>query len=91
MSDRNPVVALREECNIKQCMPVWRALASRDPDGALAELHQPRPFGGVLGEINDLPIPSRDEMTARINRKLALDKAEVAPIRFMPGGQGPSW
>jgi hypothetical protein len=46
---------------------------------------------GVLGEINDLPIPSRDEMTARINRKLALDKAEVAPIRFMPGGQGPSW
>ncbi len=46
---------------------------------------------GVLGEINDLPSPSRDEMTARINRKLALDKAEVAPIRFMPGGQGPSW
>ena len=46
---------------------------------------------GLLGEIYDLPIPSRDEMTARINRKLALDKAEVAPIRFMPGAQGPSW
>ena len=49
--DRNPVVALREACNIKQCKPVWRALASRDPDSALAELHQPRPFGSVLGEI----------------------------------------
>ena len=49
--ERNPVVVLRDACNIKQCMPVWRALASRDPDGALAELHQPRPFGGVLGEI----------------------------------------
>ena len=47
--ERNPVVVLRDACNIKQCMPVWRALASRDPDGALAELHQPRPFGGVLG------------------------------------------
>lgn len=49
--DRNPVVALREECNIKQCMPVWRALASRDPEQALAELHQPKPFGSVLGAI----------------------------------------
>lgn len=49
--ERNPVAALREACSIKQCMPVWRALASRDPDSALAELHQPKPFGSVLGEI----------------------------------------
>ena len=49
--ERNPVVALRDECNIKQCMPVWRALASRDPERALAELRQPRPFGSVLGEM----------------------------------------
>lgn len=47
----NPVAALRDACNIKQCMPVWRALASRDPDGALAELRQTMPFGSVLGEI----------------------------------------
>ena len=47
----NPVVALRDSCNIKQCMPVWRALASCDPDGALAELRQPRPFGSVLGKM----------------------------------------
>ena len=47
--DRSPVVALREACNIKQCKPVWRALASDTPDRALAELRQPRPFGSVLG------------------------------------------
>lgn len=49
--NRNPVVALREACNIKQCMPVWRALASRNPEQAIAELQQPRPFGSVLGGI----------------------------------------
>ena len=48
---RNPVAALRDACNIKQCKPVWRALASREPDSALAELHQPRQFGSVLGEM----------------------------------------
>lgn len=48
-------------------------------------------FRKLLDEIHDLPVPTRDEMTLRINRKLVLDKAEVAPIRFMPGGQGPSW
>lgn len=49
--ERNPINALREACNIKQCMPVWRALADRDPDNALAELHQPKPFGSILGEM----------------------------------------
>ncbi len=47
----NPVEALRKTCHIKRCMPVWRALASSDPEQALAELHQPRPFGSVLGNI----------------------------------------
>ncbi|WP_237273605.1 hypothetical protein [Sulfitobacter sp. M22] len=49
--DCNPVTALREACNIKQCMPVWRALASRNPEQTLAELRQPQPFGSVLGEV----------------------------------------
>jgi len=49
--DRNPITTLREAYNIKQCMPIWRALASRNPDRALAELRQPRPLGSVLGEI----------------------------------------
>lgn len=48
-------------------------------------------FRELLDELYDLPIPTRDEMTTRINLKQALDKAEVAPIRFMPGAQGPSW
>ncbi|MEN5279399.1 integrase [Brucella sp. TWI432] len=49
--EHNPVAVLREVCNIKQCMPVWRALASRDPDSALVELCQPRLFGSVLGNM----------------------------------------
>ena len=49
--DLNPVAVLREACNIKQCKPVWRALASDSPVRALAELHQPKPFGSVLGGI----------------------------------------
>jgi TorA maturation chaperone TorD len=48
-------------------------------------------FRELLDELHDLPIPTREQMTARINRKQALEKAEVAPIRFMPGAQGPSW
>ena len=48
-------------------------------------------FRAILDEIYDCPVPAREEMTARIHRKLALEKAEIAPIRFMPGAQGPSW
>lgn len=48
-------------------------------------------FRNVLDEIYDCPAPAREQMTARIQRKLALEKAEIAPIRFMPGAQGPSW
>jgi putative dimethyl sulfoxide reductase chaperone len=48
-------------------------------------------FRELLGEIYDLPLPSREEMVVLINRKLALDKAEIAPIRFVPGIQGASW
>ncbi len=48
-------------------------------------------FRQLLDDMFDLPVPKQNEVTARINRKLALDKAEVAPIRFMPGAQGPSW
>jgi hypothetical protein len=49
--ERNPVGDLRDACNIKQCMPVWRALASPDPNQALAALYQPKPFGSVLGAM----------------------------------------
>lgn len=50
-TDRNPVAALREACNIGQCKPVWRALASDMPDHAIAALRQPRLFGSVLGPV----------------------------------------
>lgn len=45
----------------------------------------------VLGEMSGLAVPTREVMGQRIQHKLAMEKAEVAPIRFMPGGQGPSW
>ena len=45
----------------------------------------------LLGDIQDQPVPPRQQVSERIHRKLALEKAEVAPIRFMPGVQGPSW
>lgn len=50
-----------------------------------------RRFRRLLADVYELPIPSREQMVERINRKLVLDKAEVAPIRFMPGAAGPSW
>ena len=49
--DSNPITVLRDACNIKQCMPVWRALASRNPEKAFAELRRPQPFGSVLGGV----------------------------------------
>lgn len=47
----NPIAVLRSELSVKQSRPIWRALASRKPDQALAALRQPEPFGSVLGEI----------------------------------------
>ena len=60
---------------------------------ALAELTHAwlHGFRALLGEIYGCPVPLREEISARINRKLARDKAEVAPIRFMPGASGPGW
>lgn len=49
--ERNPIAALCAAYNINQCLPAWRALASQDPDSALAELYQPKPFGSVHGEL----------------------------------------
>ena len=50
-----------------------------------------RALRGLLDEIYGCPMPAREAVKARIERKLRLEKAEVAPIRFMPGAQGPSW
>jgi TorA maturation chaperone TorD len=37
------------------------------------------------------PLPERAEIAARIDRKRVRGRADVAPLRFMPGAQGPSW
>ena len=74
--ERNPVTALREACNIKQCMPVWRALASAIRNSALAELHQPRPFGSVLGEM------MAEHVTLMRNRGYKYTAQPVWLLRF---------
>src|SRR3546814_17123071 len=43
----NPIVALRRRYNVKHSKPIWRALASSNPDEELAALRQPAPFGKV--------------------------------------------
>ena len=48
-------------------------------------------FRELLCRIHSLPVPSREQISQRISRKLALGKADVAPIKFMPGAQGASW
>lgn len=50
-----------------------------------------RALRGLLEEMYGCPVPAHEEVKARIERKLRLEKAEVAPIRFMPGVEGPSW
>lgn len=39
----NPVAVLRRRYNVKQSKPIWRALASPNPDEALAALRRPAP------------------------------------------------
>lgn len=47
----NPVAVLRRQYNAKQNKPIWRALASPNPDEALAALRRPAPYGSVLGDF----------------------------------------
>jgi integrase/recombinase XerD len=47
----NPVAVLRHRYNVKQSKPIWRALASPNPDEALAALRRPAPFGSALGDF----------------------------------------
>ncbi len=48
-------------------------------------------FRALFDEIHGLAKPLHAEISERINRKRVLDKAEVVPIKFMPGAQGASW
>lgn len=58
----NPILGIRKPLNVKHNKPIWRALASPDPDAALAALHQPAHFGSVLGDF------MRDHVTLMRNR-----------------------
>jgi len=48
-------------------------------------------YRGLLEEIQGLPRPDIEALGQRIRQKFARDKAEVAPLKFMPGARGPSW
>lgn len=45
----------------------------------------------LLGELAGYPPLPREVQRTRIEQKMARDKADVAPLRFMPGSQGASW
>ncbi|MBO0754877.1 MAG: tyrosine-type recombinase/integrase [Bradyrhizobiaceae bacterium] len=92
--DHNPVKALREACHIKQCMPIWRALTSRNPEQSLARLRQPKPFGSVLGEAmaeyvammrrRGYKYTSQPERFLQFDRFLQLNpQLETAPLSVM--------
>jgi len=72
----NPVAVLRKQINVKQNKPIWRALASPNPDGALAALRQPAPYGSVLGEF------MRDHVTLMRNRGYQYDTQAHWLLRF---------
>lgn len=72
----NPVTDLRNQYNVKQCKPIWRALASSNPDEALAALHRPAPFGSVLGEF------MRDHVTLMRSRGYKYEAQAHWLLRF---------
>ena len=76
MIGSNPVAELRRQHNIKQNKPIWRALASSNPDEALAALRQPAPFGSVLGDF------MRDHVALMRNRGYKYEAQAYWLLRF---------
>lgn len=72
----NPVAELRMQHNIKQNKPIWRALASSNPDEALAGLYRPAPYGSVLGDF------MRDHVTLMRNRGYQYEAQAHWLLRF---------
>lgn len=72
----NPVAELRRQHNIKQNKPIWRALASPNPNEALSDLHRPAPYGSVLGEF------MRDHVALMRNRGYQYEAQAHWLLRF---------
>jgi len=45
----------------------------------------------LIAEQASAPRLPRETVNARLQKKLAAQKESVAPLKFMPGGAGPSW
>ena len=92
----NEIAALAH-ANVAQALavlpenPLQQTIDELAADYAAIYLNNSLGASPLLDEMFNCPLPTREEMAARIHRKLAPDKAEIAPIRFMPGAQGPSW
>ena len=72
----NPVAMLRRRYNVKQNKPIWRALASSNPDEALAALQRPAPYGSVLGNF------MRDHVTLMRSRGYQYETQAHWLLRF---------
>jgi len=71
--------------------PLQQTIDELAVDYAAIYLNNSQGASHLLDEMFNCPLPTREEVAARIHRKLVLDKAEITPIRSMPGAQGPSW
>ena len=71
--------------------PLQQTIDELAADYAAIYLNNSQGASHLLDEMFNCPLPTREEVAARIHRKLVLDKAEITPIRSMPGAQGPSW
>ncbi|RWR26218.1 integrase [Sinirhodobacter populi] len=72
----NPIAALRNRYNVKLNKPIWRALASTNPDEALAALQRPTPYGSILGDF------MRDHVVLMRNRGYQYKKQAYGLLQF---------
>jgi integrase/recombinase XerD len=72
----NPIDVLRTDYQIRTRRSIWRALATTNPDAALAALRRPKPFGSVLGAM------MRDHIALMRNRGYRYTTQATWCLRF---------
>ncbi|WP_246524703.1 hypothetical protein [Sphingobium phenoxybenzoativorans] len=80
----NPVAALRRRYNVKQSKPIWRALASPNPDESLAALRRPAPFGSVLGDFMQDHVMLMRSRDINMKRRLTGCCGSIGSFRPVP-------
>lgn len=54
-------------------------------------VHWLQRFRELLADMFDLKVPPRAEVAAKVRAKFKVEAESIAPIKFMPGVNGPSW